>query len=167
MRRSSDKRRVGCQLRRRKVSSAASRMILWLLCVYSLHSSWEKSFRCTAGDKEANQAAAEELIWWLDRRFLLRRKVRFKNRVGSSRVTKGLEGEEHREVLRRWFGERMDRRGGEGERLLVPSCANLRRSKLLKYWCNTHVSSWDLHHKRPRQMPTVKTRVGLDTMGHQ
>lgn len=140
MRGSSDKRRVGCQLRRRKVSSAASRMTLWLLRVYSLHSSWEKSFRCAAGDNEANQAAVEELMRRLERLFLFRRKVRFKNRVGSRRVTKGLEGEEHREVLRRWLGERMDRRGSEGERLLVPSCANLRRSKLLKYWCNTHVS---------------------------
>jgi len=118
-------------------------MTLWLLRAYSLHSSFEKSLRCAAGDREANQMAVEALMGRLQRRFLVRRrrKVRFNSKFGSRRGGRELEVEEECELDRRWFGERIDRReGGEGERLLVPSCANLRRSKLLKYWCNRHVS---------------------------
>src|ERR1700761_8424589 len=40
------------------------------------------------------------------------------------------------------FEGRIDSREGGREECLPSSAANLRRSKLLKYWCNTHVSPW-------------------------
>lgn len=105
-------------------------------------------------------------MWRFERCLLLRRRVRFKNSLGSERgpYWREVSVEEYRELCRRWFDGRMDRREGGGERLLVPvaSCANLRRSKLLKYWCNTHVSLMDLQNKRSRQMSTVTTRVGSE-----
>lgn len=60
-------------------------------------------------------------------------------------------------AVQKLFGERIDSREGGGDRLLpLASCANLRRSKLLKYWCNTHVSRRPLQNQRSTEVSTVE-----------
>ena len=96
------------------------------------------------------------MVWGIC--FLLRSLCSLRRRVvGRPLLSRDKVDERRLLEPRLELGERSDGRE-VGEGLSCPSCANLRRSKLLKYWCNRHVSSRTVQNKRPIQMPTVKTR---------
>jgi len=104
-------------------------------------SSLEKCLRCTAAGKEANQAAVAGVTGRIGRCLFAAghfgNQFRFNGGTPRAALSRGLDNHGAGcQSVGPPLRERRKGRCGGGDDGELPSCANLKRSKLLKYWCN-------------------------------